>query len=84
MLNYRSSRKGSPKRATRRSRRRQVSKIEEEREALVQAGETREAGVADLLTFYARVEGVYAAASRVQEENPVGSTTNAANSLNAR
>jgi len=52
---------------------------EEEREALVQAGEAREAGVADLFILFARLEGVYAAASRALEENPVGSTTNAAN-----
>ena len=57
---------------------------EEEREALVRSGETREAGVADLLSFFARIEGVYAAASRALEENPVGSTTNATNPTRAR
>lgn len=51
----------------------------EEHEALVRAAEAREAGVADLLSLYARVEEVYAAASRALEEQQIASTTNAAN-----
>lgn len=61
-----------------------MPKAEEEREALVRAGEAREAGVADLLSFYAQVEGVYAAASRALEVDQVGSATNAANPPQAR
>lgn len=56
-----------------------MSTAEEEREALLQAGEAREAGVADLLSFIAKVEEIYSAASRASEETLVGSTTNTAN-----
>ena len=73
-----------PRKMKKPSRRRQMSTVEEEREALVRAGEAREAGVVDLLSFYAKVEGVHAAASRVLEENQTGSTTNAANLPRAR
>ncbi len=56
----------------------------EEHEALVRAAEAREAGVADLLNFYARVEEVYATASRALQEEQIGRTTNAANLQPAR
>lgn len=61
-----------------------MPRAEEEREALVRAGEAREAGVADLLDFYARVEGLYAAASRALEENQVAFATNATNPRTTR
>lgn len=45
---------------------------------LVKQLETREAGVADLLEFYTRVEKVYSAASRASEE-PLTVTSNSTN-----
>jgi hypothetical protein len=56
----------------------------EEHEALVRAAEAREAGVADLMSFYARVEEVYAAASRALQQEETDRTTNAANLRSAR
>ncbi len=57
----------------------------DEHEALVRAGEAREAGVADLLSFYARVEEVYANASRALEEDQIAfATTNVTNPRQAR
>jgi hypothetical protein len=50
-----------------------------EHEALIQAGEAREAGVAELLTFYARIEEVYAAASKAFREEQPTVTTNSTN-----
>lgn len=41
--------------------------------------ETREAGVADLFEFYARVEEVYTAASKAFEEPFAGATSNSTN-----
>lgn len=52
-----------------------------EHEALVRAGEAREAGVADLLNLYARVEKAYAEASSALEERPVAFASNTTNPL---
>lgn len=52
----------------------------QEHEALIQAAEAREAGVAELLTFYARIEEVYAAAARASQEEQPTVTTNSTNS----
>jgi hypothetical protein len=41
--------------------------------------ETREAGVADLFEFYARLEEVYSAASKALEEPSAGATSNSTN-----
>jgi hypothetical protein len=60
------------------------NKAEEEREALVRAGETREAGVGDLMAFYARVEELYATASRALVDEQTSAATNATNTPSAR
>ncbi len=52
---------------------------EEAHRALAEEYEAREAGVADVLQFYARLEGVYAAASKALEENITSMASNSAN-----
>lgn len=52
---------------------------EQEKKALEETLERREAGVADLFEFYARVEAVYAASIKALEE---GQTTITSNSTN--
>ncbi|MBI4200622.1 MAG: hypothetical protein HY535_09155 [Chloroflexi bacterium] len=52
---------------------------EQEKRALEQALEQREAGVTDLFEFYASVEAVYAASVKAMEE---GQTAMASNSTN--
>jgi hypothetical protein len=52
---------------------------EQESKALEEEFEKREAGVAELLEFYARVELVYVAASQALEQRPTDMTSNSAN-----
>ncbi len=54
------------------------SKNEENLDLLTQL-DKREAGVADLYEFYARIERVYTAASKAFEEPSAGVTSNSTN-----
>jgi len=53
-----------------------------ENEAMREQLEKREAGVAELLEFYARVEEVYVSASRASEEGYTVTTSNSTNLSN--
>jgi hypothetical protein len=52
---------------------------EKGRQDLTAEFEAREAGVADLFQLYARLESVYAAASKALEENIASMASNSAN-----
>jgi hypothetical protein len=52
---------------------------EQENLDLLRQLETREAGVADLYEFYARIEKVYTAASKAFEEPSMDVTSNSTN-----
>ena len=60
-------------------RRRPVVSKQTENEVLMQQFEKREAGVAELFEFYARVEAVYVTASQALAEGYSATTSNAAN-----
>lgn len=52
---------------------------DQENEALLETFEQREAGVADLLQFYAGVEAVYAASIKAIQEGYTAMTSNTTN-----
>ena len=56
-----------------------MASIEQENQALTEQFQSREAGVIDLFEFYARLEAVYAAASKALEQSQIGTASNSAN-----
>ncbi len=52
---------------------------DKEKEEILERFENKEAGVAELLEFYARVEAIYVSSSKVLEETQVAMTSNTTN-----
>ncbi len=52
---------------------------DKENEEILERFENKEAGVAELMEFYARVEAIYVASSKVLDETEVTATSNSTN-----
>ena len=53
---------------------------DKENEEILERFENKEAGVAELLEFYARVEAIYVSSSKALDETEVAATSNSTNS----